>query len=214
MKKTGALLLAAVLLAALMSVFAGAKDNSVWLVDKDTVITVPADLLNGYSAISQNTLEATPKGYAYLHFKMHFSEKTKFEHPKLWAYVVLGDNADSPTAVNANTFNLTATTEYKEGWNDVVIPFTGFVKYEGKEDNALIGDWTDSIRWFRFVTVGADCPEIQIKDLYLSVNENDPSPADKPTPPSPDTGTLLTLAIAASAVIPAGMAVIKSKKHR
>ena len=146
MKKTGALLLAAVLLAALMSVFAGAKDNSVWLVDKDTVITVPADLLNGYSAISQNTLEAAPKGYAYLHFKMHFSEKTKFEHPKLWAYVVLGDNADSPTAVNANTFNLTATTEYKEGWNDVVIPFTGFVKYEGKEDNALIGDWTDSIR--------------------------------------------------------------------
>ena len=198
MKKTGALLLAAVLLAALMSVFAGAKDNSVWLVDKDTVITVPADLLNGYSAISQNTLEAAPKGYAYLHLKMHFSEKTKFEHPKLWAYVVLGDNADSPTAVNANTFNLTATTEYKEGWNDVVIPFTGFVKYEGREDNALIGDWTDSIRWFRFVTVGADCP----------------SPADKPTPPSPDTGTLLTLAIAASAVIPAGMAVIKSKKHR
>ena len=60
MKKTGALLLAAVLLAALMSVFAGAKDNSVWLVDKDTVITVPADLLNGYSAISQNTLEAAP----------------------------------------------------------------------------------------------------------------------------------------------------------
>lgn len=115
MKKTGALLLAAVLLAALMSVFAGAKDNSVWLVDKDTVITVPADLLNGYSAISQNTLEAAPKGYAYLHFKMHFSEKTKFEHPKLWAYVVLGDNADSPTAVNANTFNLAATTEYKEG---------------------------------------------------------------------------------------------------
>ena len=64
------------------------------------------------------------------------------------------------------------------------------------------------------MTVGADCPEIQIKDVYLSVNENDPSPADKPTPPSPDTGTLLTLAIAASAVISTGMAVIKSKKHR
>lgn len=159
-----------------------AADNSAWLISESEVVICPAELTKGYSEGNSTLFDTDLSGYNFLHFKMKFAEKTEINYDKgVWGYLILTDNIDAigqyEASQNVVASNIAATKEYEaDTWYDVVIPFSGFSAY-GVESKP-IAEWTAGAKLFRFVLVAADNSELQFKDIYVSVNENDVLPSD------------------------------------
>ena len=223
MKKFLTALLTAALLLTMLTVGVGAKDNSVWLISKDAVLTLPAELTKGYTEINSDMFDMDLSGYGYLHFKLMFAEDYHIEWQPSWGYVMLIDNADAEgkyeSSKNVVTSNIAETKDYEGGtWYDFTLPFSSFNAYGA--GSQPIAEWTDTAKMLRFVFItGMGNPEISVKDIYISVNENDAAPAESSqsgeenNPGSPDTGTGFMLTVM-TALVSSASAVFIRKKRR
>ncbi len=228
MKKLLTALLITAMLLSTMLFPASAASNSAWLIGEGATVTVPAELTKGYAEANSDLFSTDLSGYQYLHFKMKFAETVNVNYDTgFWFYIILTDKEEagawesSQNVVSKNFFGVT-TYEGNE-WYDITVPLAEFGAYGA--GSAVIADWTKPCRMFRLVIAAAENPELQLKDIYVSVNENDPSPADAavdstPAPdtgatdPAPDTGSALLAVSAVVALSTAGaLAVSKKKKH-
>ncbi len=217
MKKLLTVLLMAAALFTMLTFGTGAKDNSVWLISKDAVLTLPAELTKGYTEINSDMFDTDLSGYGYLHFKLMFAEDYHIEWQPSWGYVMLIDNTDAvgkyESSKNVVTSNIAETKDYKGGtWYDFTLPFTSFNAYGA--GSQPITEWTNTAKMLRFVFVnGMGNPEITVKDIYVSVNENDAAPVEPSqgegdnNPDSPPTGAhfapaaMMVLASSAAAIV-------------
>mgnify|MGYP002794672076 CR=1 FL=1 len=138
-------------------------------------------------------------------------------------HVMLIDNADAvgkyESSKNVVTSNIAETKDYEGGtWYDFTLPFSSFNAYGA--GSQPIAEWTDTAKMLRFVFInGMGNPEISVKDIYISVNENDAAPAESSqsgeenNPGSPDTGTGFMLTVM-TALVSSASAVFIRKKRR
>lgn len=214
MKKFLTALVTAAMLISTMAIGMGAKSESKWLISKGAEIVCPAEVTKTYTEMTSDVFDTNLSGYNYLHFKISFAENFHVEYPGRWGYIQLVNNEESIGNYEGGTdvvaYNIAETKDYEAGkWYDFTIPFSSFTKYSA--NGVTIDQWTQSAKCMRVVFVAPDNEAITIKDIYISVNENDAAPADEPV--SPPTGSFFNAAMVTLLVSSAGAAAIIRKKR-
>lgn len=218
-KLLSALLIIATLLSA-MVLGTSAADTSAWLIGEGATVVCPAEVTKGYAEVNSDLFSTDLSGYNYLHFKMMFAETVNVHYPSFWGYLILTDKEEAgawESSQNVVSANIAADATYEANvWYDVTLPLAGFAAYGS--GSAAIADWTNPCRRFRFVIAASENPELQFKDIYVSVNENDAAPSNEPVEDggdtsSPETGSAL-LAVGAVMVLSAGGVTVLSKKRK
>ncbi len=216
MKKTRFGLLTILVLFLVSGLGAGARGNAAWLIGEDTVLTLPAELLKGYSEANSDMIDVDLSEWQYLHFDLCFAEDVHIEYPSFWGYIILIDNAGAvgqyESAKNVVSYNLAQTADYEAGKSyHFAVPLSGFAAYS--PGSLGVGEWTEGLKMIRFVFASAENPEITVRNLYLSKNENDPAPsAEQADPQNPPTG-MPALPVGA-ALLTSGAVLLRSKKRK
>ncbi len=234
MKKLITAIVSLSMLLSLLTVCVGAEaPTSKWLHEKGTELVLEEQNI-GWSATNTELFSTSLDGYAYLHYTITFEETFHNEVAQnLYFYAMLADHeAQEATDTTANSCiaSMFDTKDFVGGTSyDIVVPIESFQPYAAGSINPKL--WTGPARFFRFVIAAPASSAAKVTNIYLSVNADDPAPADpasssneaqssnenlptgevsKPSGSSTDTGYALP-AILATAVIAVSVCAVSSK---